>query len=89
MTEANREIISSSRFAAAERLTEQIKAGVKRLLDEQMFWRCNSDCYSRDAPATSPPSTADSVALRPSCHLAEFHTSYFFPRIYSFIYHFS
>lgn len=29
MTEANREIISSSRFAAAERLTEQIKARVK------------------------------------------------------------
>lgn len=50
MTEANREIISSSRFAAAERLTEQIKAGLKRLLDEEMFWSCNSDCYSRDAP---------------------------------------
>lgn len=34
------------------------------------------------ATTTSPPSTADGVALRPSCHLAEFHTSYFFPPVF-------
>lgn len=85
MTEANREIISSSRFAAAERLTEQIKAGVKRLLDEEMFWRCNSDCYSRDAPTT--PSTLHSRQCGLEAFLSSRRISHFlFLPPYLFIY---
>lgn len=85
MTEANREIISSSRFAAAERLTEQIKAGVKRLLDEEMFWRCNSDCYSRDAPHHLPTLHSRQCGLE--AFLSSHRISHFlFLPLYLFIY---